>query len=39
MLKFVGSTSAVGVKILLTVGDSACRQGKCIESNVYSLDE
>ena len=30
MLKFVSSTSAVGIKILLAVGDSARRQGKCI---------
>ena len=31
MLEFVGSTSSVGVEILLAVGDSARRQGKCIK--------
>ena len=35
MLKFVSSTSVVGVKILLTVGDSARRQGNCIKSCIY----
>ena len=31
MLKLVSSTGAVGVKILLDVGDSARRQGKYIK--------
>ena len=31
MLKFVSSMSAVGVEILLVVGTSARRQGKCIK--------
>ena len=31
MLKFVGSTSAVVVEVLLAVCDSGRRQGKCIK--------
>ena len=31
MLKFVSSSSAIGVKILLAISDSARCQGKCIE--------
>ena len=31
MFKYDSSMSAVGVKILLAVGDSARRQGKCIK--------
>ena len=37
MLKFLSSTSAVGVKILLAVGDSASREGKKRKKNIEVL--
>ena len=36
MLKFASSMNAVGVEILLAVGNSAHRQGKCIEFSTAS---